>query len=173
MQCPKCGGAMWDNRETKKNPRQPDFKCKNKSCDEAMWLDKGQLKQSTKATADTTATSGPVGLTPPQQASARQSIRQTYAITMGYVAGFMAKIATENKLPLDMGHVQAATFSIYNMMDKRGLLPVHTKSPETAAPVPKREPEPPRPVPPRPRNDDTDFENYPEALRDEPDDLPF
>jgi hypothetical protein len=29
---------MWDNRETKKSPKQPDYKCKNKSCDKAVWL---------------------------------------------------------------------------------------------------------------------------------------
>jgi hypothetical protein len=28
--CPKCQGAMWDNREGKRNPRAPDFKCRNK-----------------------------------------------------------------------------------------------------------------------------------------------
>lgn len=27
--CPDCGGAMWDNRTNKTNPRSPDFKCKN------------------------------------------------------------------------------------------------------------------------------------------------
>jgi hypothetical protein len=30
--CPRCGGAMWDNREGKKNPKGPDFKCKSKEC---------------------------------------------------------------------------------------------------------------------------------------------
>ncbi len=40
MQCPDCGGAMWDNRETKKSPKQPDYKCKNKQCDKAVWLEK-------------------------------------------------------------------------------------------------------------------------------------
>jgi hypothetical protein len=28
--CPKCQGAMWDNRASKRNPRAPDFKCRNK-----------------------------------------------------------------------------------------------------------------------------------------------
>ena len=37
--CPKCGGPMWDNREGKKNPKAPDFKCKNKACDGAIWQD--------------------------------------------------------------------------------------------------------------------------------------
>src|SRR5918999_1159706 len=31
--CPKCGGRMWDNRATKRNPRAPDFKCRDRSCD--------------------------------------------------------------------------------------------------------------------------------------------
>jgi hypothetical protein len=35
--CPKCGGPMWDNREGKKNPKAPDFKCKDKGCDGAIW----------------------------------------------------------------------------------------------------------------------------------------
>ena len=28
--CPVCGGKMWDDRATKRNPRAPDFKCRNK-----------------------------------------------------------------------------------------------------------------------------------------------
>jgi hypothetical protein len=35
--CPKCGGAMWDNRASKKNPRAPDFKCKLSDCDGVIW----------------------------------------------------------------------------------------------------------------------------------------
>jgi hypothetical protein len=35
--CPKCGGAMWDNRASKKNPRAPDFKCKKADCDGVIW----------------------------------------------------------------------------------------------------------------------------------------
>ena len=31
--CPKCGGRMWDNRLTKRNPKAPDFKCRDRSCD--------------------------------------------------------------------------------------------------------------------------------------------
>lgn len=39
MNCPQCGGQMWDNRTGKKNPRAPDFKCKNPKCQKAIWLD--------------------------------------------------------------------------------------------------------------------------------------
>ena len=35
--CPKCSGAMWDNRLTKKNPKQPDYKCRDKACDGVIW----------------------------------------------------------------------------------------------------------------------------------------
>jgi len=38
MECPKCGGEMWDNRVSKKNPKGPDYKCKDKTCGEAIWL---------------------------------------------------------------------------------------------------------------------------------------
>ena len=35
--CPKCQGAMWDNRENKRNPRAPDFKCKDAACGGVIW----------------------------------------------------------------------------------------------------------------------------------------
>jgi len=50
MQCPNCNGDMWDNTRNKRNPKAPDFKCKDPDClDEkgmqtAVWLPKGQQK---------------------------------------------------------------------------------------------------------------------------------
>jgi len=35
--CPKCGGRTWDNRLSKRNPKAPDFKCRNRSCDGVIW----------------------------------------------------------------------------------------------------------------------------------------
>src|SRR6187551_1995038 len=35
--CPKCGGRMWDNRVTKRNPKAPDYKCRDRSCDGVIW----------------------------------------------------------------------------------------------------------------------------------------
>lgn len=37
MMCPKCNGKMWDNRKDKKNPKAPDFKCRDKACDGVIW----------------------------------------------------------------------------------------------------------------------------------------
>lgn len=35
--CPNCNGPMWDNRVDKRNPKAPDFKCKDKNCDGVIW----------------------------------------------------------------------------------------------------------------------------------------
>jgi hypothetical protein len=35
--CPSCGGRMWDNRVGKRNPKAPDFKCRDRSCDGVIW----------------------------------------------------------------------------------------------------------------------------------------
>ena len=39
--CPKCGGRMWDNRLTKRNPKAPDYTCRDRSCDGVIWPPKG------------------------------------------------------------------------------------------------------------------------------------
>ena len=52
--CPKCGGAMWDNRAGKRNPAAPDYKCRDKACDGAIWPPKngnGAAKTAAPATA--------------------------------------------------------------------------------------------------------------------------
>ena len=35
--CPKCAGKMWDNRMSKRNPKAPDYKCRDRSCDGVIW----------------------------------------------------------------------------------------------------------------------------------------
>jgi hypothetical protein len=40
--CPKCGGRMWDNRIGKRNPKAPDFKCRDRGCDGVIWPAKGE-----------------------------------------------------------------------------------------------------------------------------------
>lgn len=37
VSCPKCGGRMWDNRLTKRNPKAPDYKCRDRGCDGVIW----------------------------------------------------------------------------------------------------------------------------------------
>jgi len=49
MLCPKCGQSeMWDNTApgAKKNPKSPDYKCKDQTCGHAIWQDKGSVKSA-------------------------------------------------------------------------------------------------------------------------------
>lgn len=50
--CPKCGGKMWDNRIGKRNPKAPDFKCRDRDCDGVVWPPKkGKGAESPAAAA--------------------------------------------------------------------------------------------------------------------------
>ena len=61
VSCPKCGGRMWDNRLTKRNPKAPDYKCQNRSCDGVVWpakvagsapvIDASEERTTTRTTA--------------------------------------------------------------------------------------------------------------------------
>lgn len=55
--CPKCGGRMWDNRLTKRNPRAPDFKCRDRSCDGVIWPAKpgSEKTRTSEVTEEATA----------------------------------------------------------------------------------------------------------------------
>lgn len=48
--CPKCGGPTWDNRVGKKNPKAPDFKCRDRACDGVIWPPK-EAKAATRGSA--------------------------------------------------------------------------------------------------------------------------
>jgi len=52
--CPKCGGRMWDNRLTKRNPKAPDYKCRDRSCDGVIWPPKTAKNETSTATAEET-----------------------------------------------------------------------------------------------------------------------
>ena len=44
--CPKCAGKMWDNRLSKRNPKAPDYKCRDRSCDGVIWPQRGAPSQT-------------------------------------------------------------------------------------------------------------------------------
>ena len=58
--CPKCGGAMWDNREGKRNPKAPDFKCKDRECDGVIWPKRKVVAQAQPTAAGAAAAKGGV-----------------------------------------------------------------------------------------------------------------
>ena len=48
--CPKCAGDMWDNRVGKRNPKAPDYKCKDRECDGVIWPPRDATLAATAAT---------------------------------------------------------------------------------------------------------------------------
>jgi hypothetical protein len=60
VSCPECHGRMWDNRESKRNPKAPDYKCKNKACNGAVWEDSQATTESSKPASDTSGESAAV-----------------------------------------------------------------------------------------------------------------
>ncbi len=61
--CPKCGGRMWDNRLTKRNPKAPDFKCRDRSCDGVVWP--ARSGSAPGSAADGPRAKGDAAATPP------------------------------------------------------------------------------------------------------------
>jgi hypothetical protein len=47
--CPKCGGRLWDNRLSKRNPKAPDWKCRSRSCDGVIWPPKSKAQLADEA----------------------------------------------------------------------------------------------------------------------------
>lgn len=46
---------MWDNRVSKTNPKQPDYKCRNRACDGVIWPPRNGTAQRTPAPQQNTA----------------------------------------------------------------------------------------------------------------------
>jgi len=83
--CPVCGGKMWDDRVSKRNPRAPDFKCRNKpkfqgapGCEGVIWPPRdGERRPATPAAgspggARTTSPRTKTPTAPPSSTSERE-----------------------------------------------------------------------------------------------------
>jgi hypothetical protein len=60
--CPKCGGRMWDNRVSKRNPKAPDFKCRSRSCDGVVWPPRNGAAQAKAEPAEVAVADENAGL---------------------------------------------------------------------------------------------------------------
>lgn len=69
--CPKCGGRMWDNRLDKKNPKAPDFKCRDRSCDGVVWPPKGARNGTRQAPPPPPVSDTPEWLDDQEEAEAK------------------------------------------------------------------------------------------------------
>jgi hypothetical protein len=113
MQCPDCGGPMWDNRETKKKPTQPDFKCKNRACDKAVWLDKkGSKGAEPSDPLDSVSPPYQQGAPPaPASPEARRLFLERHKKCFEYVIANYLPLVPED-VNVDLHGISALTFQI-------------------------------------------------------------
>jgi hypothetical protein len=80
--CPVCGGKMWDDRVSKRNPRAPDFKCRNKpkvmggpGCQGVIWPPReGEAPRRAGAPAGGGAPARGPGAPAPRPAAGRPNV---------------------------------------------------------------------------------------------------
>jgi hypothetical protein len=101
--CPKCGGPMYDNRLTKKNPRGPDFRCKDRSCDGLVWPPREKKGGAPK----------PDPLTPEQVEAKRRELISLHAKCFRHVVENYAKLSAEHNIPPSLEGISALTFQIF------------------------------------------------------------
>src|SRR5690348_12077921 len=105
MDCPKCAGPMWDNRERKKNPRAPDYKCKDPGCDGVIWPPRTQAAKTA---------AGP-GL-PTTERGAKWTwakLSETYQQSMLIARKSVVAMATALKVEWTMEDLLSATATIF------------------------------------------------------------
>jgi hypothetical protein len=108
--CPKCGGAMWDNRGKKNNDTAPDFKCKDKGCVNERGYGTGRWERDGRAAAvaqshdridpvypddpeDYSPDSAPAAIVATQDALSRYEEARILANELGYVTPKGAPLA--------------------------------------------------------------------------------
>lgn len=110
MQCVKCGGEVWDNRQKKLNgemkPNAPDFSCKDKQgCGWVQWPPKkGASPLSTPTTQVPPSTPQP-GSAPASPSSRDTLLVELYLDSLDRV---MAKLQREKLVELFRGEAIAA-----------------------------------------------------------------
>lgn len=81
VSCPKCGGQMWDNKLTKRNPKAPDYKCRDRSCDGVIWPERKGVADSAEDTEATSADAAEPMTESEARARARKS-RKTASLAL-------------------------------------------------------------------------------------------
>jgi hypothetical protein len=79
VSCPKCGGRMWDNRLTKRNPKAPDYKCRDRNCDGVIWPPRNGDTEKHAAVEETEDATTDASAPAPEKKSTRKA-RATAAV---------------------------------------------------------------------------------------------
>ena len=114
MTCPQCGGEMWDNTApgAKKNPKGPDYKCKDKDCAHAVWLPKGTKPAAKAAT--------PAVKPAPTGAIDWSQVQRDYTAVIYTAAHALAKGLGCAVTDVDQQAVQAGAATLLIQLEKQG-----------------------------------------------------
>ena len=116
--CPKCGGRMWDNRASKRNPRAPDFKCRDRNCDGVLWP--GQHKAAAPIVAPTarpesrsTRNAGRDASSGGSIAERRAALRRSYVEATDFVLAKVRPMYRDAGLPCTDATVAAIVATLF------------------------------------------------------------
>lgn len=101
ISCPKCGGQMFDNRLSKKNPKAPDFKCRKRTCEGVIWPPKNGAPPVAQTTANANAIADPVK---------KPTMREAYKHLTQWVIDEVAPIYGDE---LDQNTIAAITATLF------------------------------------------------------------
>lgn len=112
VSCPKCGGRTWDNRATKRNPKMPDYKCRNRTCDGVIWpprtqkaapITKGYVQHDRGALPNDE---------PAADAAQGNPSTKLYLAAMKFVVNTVVPVWEAGQIPYTAADVNAATATV-------------------------------------------------------------
>lgn len=114
VSCPKCGGRTWDNRETKRNPKMPDYKCRDRNCDGVIWPPRNAKPQPTQyAQVDRGSLpndDGPSAYAEPPAPTVKST--QMYLDAMKFVVEKVVPVWEAGNIPYTAADINAATATV-------------------------------------------------------------
>ena len=126
--CPKCGGSMWDNRATKRNPKAPDFRCRDRSCDGVLWpsqASNGSAPQNGDASTrpgqgsiPTGTAGGPLATT--VDGIVRDALRGCYLNVTRFVLTDVRPLYDDAGVPCSDATIAAIVATVFISVCKRG-----------------------------------------------------
>lgn len=152
--CLTCGGSVWDNRQSKKSARAPDFRCKDNR-EHVFWLTAARAPRAENgrggAASDTSSRTA---------SGAARATRREYALTYRWAARVALEVWTQAGIAREPAAIVAAAATVFIQACQGGAVVREGQA--------QRAPAPPPPPPPPPEPED----QYDDGSQDD-DDLPF
>jgi hypothetical protein len=103
---------MWDNRTTKRNPKAPNFKCRDKNCDGCIWPPRGPKKDEKPAYVQQDRGSLPNDDVQDAQPQSGNESTKLYFAAMKYVVNAVVPVWEAGQIPYTAADINAATATI-------------------------------------------------------------